>query len=59
MESIPPLSFYTVTIVDVTDRSNPQQLSRTAYDINPFTHQGLLSTDQSHIVFSDEGDEMS
>jgi len=49
----------TVTIVDVTDRSNPQKLSRTKYDNNPYTHQGWLSTDQSHIVFGDEGDEKS
>jgi len=47
----------TVTIVDVTNKSNPIQISRTAYEDNPYTHQGWLSTDQSYIVFGDEGDE--
>lgn len=49
----------TVTIVDVTDKSNPKKISRTDYKNNLYTHQGWLSTDQSHIVFGDEADEES
>mmetsp|Transcript_6753 Transcript_6753/g.16584 ORF Transcript_6753/g.16584 Transcript_6753/m.16584 type:complete len:696 (+) Transcript_6753:61-2148(+) len=47
----------TVTIVDVTDKSNMQMISKTGYEGYEYTHQGWLSTDQSHLVFGDEIDE--
>jgi choice-of-anchor B domain-containing protein len=48
----------TVTIVDVTDKSNPVQLSRTGYPTARYTHQGWLTRDWKHFVFNDELDEL-
>ena len=47
----------TVTIVDVTDKSNMRMVSSTSYEGYKYTHQGWLSSDQSHLVFGDEVDE--
>jgi choice-of-anchor B domain-containing protein len=47
----------TVTIVDVTDKANPEMLSRTGYPTAVYTHQGWLTPDGEHFVFNDEGDE--
>ena len=47
----------TVTIVDVTDKANPTQLSRTAYTGNEYTHQGWLTEDQRYFLVDDELDE--
>jgi choice-of-anchor B domain-containing protein len=46
-----------VTIVDVTDKSNMTQLSRTGYSNDALTNQGWLSSDQSYVVFGDYWDE--
>jgi choice-of-anchor B domain-containing protein len=48
----------TVTIVDVTNKSNPQQLSRTPYAGSGYTHQGWLTEDQQIFVVNDELDEI-
>jgi len=48
----------TVTIVDVTDKSNMKIISRIGYEDVEFTHQGWLSSDHSHVVFGDEVDEL-
>jgi choice-of-anchor B domain-containing protein len=48
----------TVTIVDVTDKKKPRQLSRTDYKKNAYTHQGWLSSNQKYLIFSDEEDEI-
>ncbi len=47
----------TVTIVDVTDKSNPQLLSRTGYPSAAYTHQGSLTPDHRWFLFGDELDE--
>lgn len=47
----------TVTIVDVTDKSNPVQLSRTGYSGSEYTHQGWLTADQTYFIHDDELDE--
>ncbi|MGH2782105.1 MAG: choice-of-anchor B family protein [Thermoleophilaceae bacterium] len=47
----------TVTIVDVTDKENPQQLSRTGYETAAYTHQGWLTPDQRYLIVDDELDE--
>jgi choice-of-anchor B domain-containing protein len=47
----------TVTIVDVTDKANPEMISRTGYPTAVYTHQGWLTPDGEHFVFNDEGDE--
>ncbi len=49
----------TVTVVDVSDKGNPQQLSRSPYSGSGYTHQGWLSEDQSYLLQDDELDEAS
>jgi choice-of-anchor B domain-containing protein len=47
----------TLTIVDVTDKNAPRQLSRTTYPGTGYTHQGWLTDDQSMFLVDDELDE--
>jgi choice-of-anchor B domain-containing protein len=47
----------TITIVDVTDKSAPLQLSRTGYAGSGYTHQGWLTDDHAHFLLDDELDE--
>ena len=51
----------TLTIVDVTNKSNPIQLSRVDYTQpgdSHYAHQGWLTEDQQYFVFDDEFDEL-
>ncbi len=47
----------TVTIVDVTDKSNPLLLSRSEYH-HGYTHQGWLTEDHRYFFLGDELDEI-
>ena len=47
----------TVTIVDVTNKSAPVQLSRTGYPRSGYTHQGWLTENHRYFVLDDELDE--
>jgi choice-of-anchor B domain-containing protein len=47
----------TLTIVDVTNKSAPLQLSRTTYAGVGYTHQGWLTGDQRSFLINDELDE--
>ncbi|MDQ3804941.1 MAG: choice-of-anchor B family protein [Acidobacteriota bacterium] len=47
----------TLTIVDVTDKQSPAQLSRTTYEGRGYTHQGWLTEDHAHFILDDELDE--
>ncbi|HJQ33154.1 MAG TPA: choice-of-anchor B family protein [Pyrinomonadaceae bacterium] len=47
----------TLTIVDVTNKSAPVQLSRTGYAGSGYTHQGWLTGDQTRFLLDDELDE--
>lgn len=47
----------TLTIVDVTNKANPLQLSRTGYTGSGYTHQGWLTEDQVYFLLDDELDE--
>jgi hypothetical protein len=47
----------TVTIVDVSNKSNPVMLSRNGYAQTGYTHQGWLSEDHRHFFMNDEFDE--
>ena len=47
----------TLTIVDVTNKSAPVQLSRTGYSGSRYTHQGWLTEDHVHFLIGDELDE--
>lgn len=49
----------TLTIVDVTNKNNPQQISRTAMDGSSYTHQGWLAKSQEYVLLNDEGDEQA
>jgi len=49
----------TVTIVDVTNKANPVQISRTPYPASGYTHQNWLTEDQEHLLVDDELDEQS
>ncbi|WP_117208906.1 choice-of-anchor B family protein [Allorhizocola rhizosphaerae] len=46
----------TLTIVDVTNKSAPVQLSRTGYTGARYTHQGWLTADHSRLTMNDELD---
>ena len=47
----------TLTIVDVTDKSNPVILSDIPYEGSGFSHQGWLTKDSRFFLHGDEGDE--
>jgi choice-of-anchor B domain-containing protein len=47
----------TVTIVDVTNKAAPLQLSRTPYAESGYTHQGWLTGDHARFLVNDELDE--
>jgi choice-of-anchor B domain-containing protein len=49
----------TLTIADVTDKENIEQIARETYDDVYYTHQGWLFEDQTHLVLDDEIDELS
>lgn len=49
----------TVTVVDVTNKAAPVQLSRTPYTGSGYTHQGWLTEDQRYFVHDDELDELN
>jgi choice-of-anchor B domain-containing protein len=49
----------TLTIVDVTDKLEQIQLSRTGYGGSAYTHQGWLTEDQRFFLVNDEGDEQA
>lgn len=50
----------TITIVDVSDKNNPQQLSRTSHVDARYIHQGwFLDENHTYIIMNDEGDELA
>ncbi len=49
----------TLTIIDVTNKAAPVQLSRTGYAGRGYTHQGWLTEDHRHFLLDDETDEQS
>lgn len=48
----------TLTIVDVTNKSNPTLISRTPYSGAAYTHQGWLTPDHRFFALDDELDEL-
>lgn len=48
----------TLTIVDVTNKATPIQLSRTGYANDAYTHQVWITEDQTHLLLDDELDEL-
>jgi choice-of-anchor B domain-containing protein len=49
----------TLTIVDVTNKNSPVQLSRNPYAGAAYSHQGWLTEDHAYFLLSDELDELS
>jgi choice-of-anchor B domain-containing protein len=49
----------TLTIVDVSNKTSPSQLSRTGYTGRGYTHQGWLSEDHGLYYLDDELDEVN
>jgi choice-of-anchor B domain-containing protein len=47
----------TLTIVDVSDKSNPSMVSRTSYEGVGYTHQSWITEDQHFLLLDDELDE--
>lgn len=47
----------TLTIVNVTNKTTPVQLSRTTYSNSAYTHQGWLTENQVYFLMDDEQDE--
>lgn len=47
----------TLTIVDVSNKAAPVQISRTGYSNRGYTHQGWLSDDHAYLLMDDEADE--
>ncbi len=47
-----------VVIVDITDKSNPLQLSSISYSNVEYTHQGWFTEDMSYFLLGDELDEI-
>jgi choice-of-anchor B domain-containing protein len=47
-----------VSITDVTDKENPEILSRLPYEGSGYSHQGWLTEDQAWFLHGDEGDEI-
>lgn len=49
----------TLTIVDVTNKAAPAQLSRTSYSGSSYTHQGWVTADHLYALLDDELDEIN
>lgn len=49
----------TLTIVDVSNKASPVQISRTGYSGSGYAHQGWLSDDRRYMLFDDELDEQN
>jgi choice-of-anchor B domain-containing protein len=49
----------TLTIFDVTNKSNPVQLARQGYSGRGYTHQGWLTEDHRYFLLDDELDEQN
>jgi len=49
----------TLTIVDVSDKSKIQLISRISYNGVSYTHQGWLLKDSTHLLLNDELDELN
>jgi choice-of-anchor B domain-containing protein len=48
-----------VSIVDITDKSNPQGISTISYSNVVYTHQGWFTEDQKYFILGDEIDEIT
>jgi choice-of-anchor B domain-containing protein len=49
----------TVTVIDVTNKAAPVQISRSTYSGSGYTHQGVLTADHRYFLVDDELDEQN
>ena len=49
----------TVTVLDVTDKSDVQMLARAPYETSAYTHQGWFTEDHANFLLGDELDELT
>ncbi|HEX2177160.1 MAG TPA: choice-of-anchor B family protein [Nocardioidaceae bacterium] len=49
----------TVTVLDVTDKSDVQMLARAPYETSAYTHQGWFTEDHAYFLLGDELDELT
>jgi hypothetical protein len=42
-----------LTIVDVSDKSNIKMISRSEYSLSAYTHQGWLLSDNGHLLMNE------
>lgn len=47
-----------ISIVDITDKSNPQAIKQVTYPNTEYTHQGWFTEDQRYFLLGDELDEV-
>ena len=57
--AVDPAATHALSIVDVTDKSNPVALSRTLYPNPGYSHQGWLTPDSRYFLHGDELDELT
>jgi len=50
-------NFTGLVIIDVTDKSNPYEISRGTWDYGRYSHQGSLTEDGRYFIIGDEVDE--
>lgn len=48
-----------ITLVDVSDKSNPIQINTITYPNTGYTHQGWLTENQQYLILGDETDEIN
>jgi choice-of-anchor B domain-containing protein len=48
----------TVTVLDVTDKTDVQMLARAPYETSAYTHQGWFTEDHGYFLLGDELDEL-
>ncbi len=47
-----------ITLVDVTDKKNPEEISKLIYPGVEYTHQAWVTGDQKFVLYNDEKDEL-
>lgn len=47
----------TFTVVDITDKNKPVELSKAGYENVSYTHQGWMTDDHRYLLLNDEADE--
>ncbi len=54
-----PSNLSALVILDVTDKENIIELSRTPYNLSAYSHQGWVTSNHDYLLLDDEGDEQT